>query len=202
MLHNGKIPFKSRPGKGRLPLRGAIVGSPETGLEAPGGFEPPNRGFADLRLSPLGYGAPSHLEGPVRMRRWCRGGDSNSHSLAATAPSTLRVYQFRHLGAGHRAANARTVMRPDLDYIATAQARAGRSETLFRPQAGVPPHPVTFEIDRRKGRWIEHGLQGAPFLDGPSGPNLPSGPGVAQAPAAHRANRESHESQGGFPWTW
>ena len=32
--------------------------SPGTGewrLEATGGFEPPNRGFADLRLSPLGY---------------------------------------------------------------------------------------------------------------------------------------------------
>ena len=28
-------------------------------LEATGGFEPPNRGFADLRLSPLGYVAPS-----------------------------------------------------------------------------------------------------------------------------------------------
>ena len=24
-------------------------------MEATGGFEPPNRGFADLRLSPLGY---------------------------------------------------------------------------------------------------------------------------------------------------
>ena len=30
----------------------------------------------------------------------CRGGDSNSYSLAATAPSTLRVYQFHHLGSG------------------------------------------------------------------------------------------------------
>ena len=28
-------------------------------LEATGGFEPPNRGFADLRLSPLGYVAPT-----------------------------------------------------------------------------------------------------------------------------------------------
>ena len=27
-------------------------------MEATGGFEPPNRGFADLRLSPLGYVAP------------------------------------------------------------------------------------------------------------------------------------------------
>ncbi len=32
------------------------------------------------------------------MALWCRGRDSNPHSLAATAPSTLRVYQFRHLG--------------------------------------------------------------------------------------------------------
>ena len=30
-------------------------------LEATGGFEPPNRGFADLRLSPLGYVAPVPL---------------------------------------------------------------------------------------------------------------------------------------------
>ena len=81
--------------------------------EAPGGFEPPNRGFADLRLSPLGYGAtfsygpgpgvpaaPRGDPGPPPGRlRWCRGGDSNSHSHKATAPSTLRVYQFRHLGA-------------------------------------------------------------------------------------------------------
>jgi hypothetical protein len=27
-------------------------------LEATGGFEPPNRGFADPRLRPLGYVAP------------------------------------------------------------------------------------------------------------------------------------------------
>ena len=31
------------------------------GLEATGGFEPPNRGFADLRLSPLGYVAQSRV---------------------------------------------------------------------------------------------------------------------------------------------
>ena len=36
-----------------------VCAAPEgEGLEATGGFEPPNRGFADLRLSPLGYVAP------------------------------------------------------------------------------------------------------------------------------------------------
>ena len=63
-------------------------------MEATGGFEPPNRGFADLRLRPLGYVA-------LFTYAWCRGGDSNSYSLAATAPSTLRVYQFHHLGLYH-----------------------------------------------------------------------------------------------------
>ena len=63
-------------------------------VEATGGFEPPNRGFADLRLRPLGYVA-------LFTYAWCRGGDSNSYSLAATAPSTLRVYQFHHLGLSH-----------------------------------------------------------------------------------------------------
>ena len=60
-------------------------------MEATVGFEPTNRGFADPRLKPLGYVALS-------LNVWCRGGDSNSYSLAATAPSTLRVYQFHHLG--------------------------------------------------------------------------------------------------------
>ena len=29
---------------------------------------------------------------------WCRGRDSNPHALTSTAPSTLLVYQFQHLG--------------------------------------------------------------------------------------------------------
>src|SRR3990167_422903 len=32
---------------------------------------------------------------------WCRGGDSNPYRIAPTAPLTLRVYQFHHLGNGH-----------------------------------------------------------------------------------------------------
>ena len=31
-------------------------------------------------------------------RWWCPEGDSNPHVLSDTATSTLRVYQFRHLG--------------------------------------------------------------------------------------------------------
>ena len=78
-----------------------------------------NRRIEVLQTSALVHLATApHISGPAvaessglfrprtpacRPRRsgvgWCRGGDSNSHSLAATAPSTLRVYQFRHLGA-------------------------------------------------------------------------------------------------------
>ena len=31
-------------------------------MEATGGFEPPNRGFADLRLKPLGHVALEHRD--------------------------------------------------------------------------------------------------------------------------------------------
>ena len=60
-------------------------------LEATGGFEPPNRGFADLRLRPLGYVAWNSVGAEEETR--------TPTALAATAPSTLRVYQFHHLGA-------------------------------------------------------------------------------------------------------
>ena len=69
-------------------------------LEATGGFEPPNRGFADLRLSPLGYVASSRW---VSVRPvWCRGWDLNPHRRMPTAPSRPRVYQFHHLGLAAR----------------------------------------------------------------------------------------------------
>ena len=69
-------------------------------MEATGGFEPPNRGFADLRLSPLGYVASVALCTLDRYLRpgWCRGRDLNPHRLTPTAPSRPRVYQFHHLG--------------------------------------------------------------------------------------------------------
>ncbi len=52
--------------------------------------------------NPADFPGPWTPAGSLSLRSGvdsCRGGDSNSHSLAATAPSTLRVYQFRHLGA-------------------------------------------------------------------------------------------------------
>ena len=63
-------------------------------MEATGGFEPPNRGFADLRLSPLGYVAPlatRALPGkiPAAWRpwpRWCRERDLNPHGRNAHGP--------------------------------------------------------------------------------------------------------------------
>gem|GEM_PF-3581074 len=33
---------------------------------------------------------------------WCPGEDSNLHRIAPTRPSSVRVYQFRHLGIGYR----------------------------------------------------------------------------------------------------
>ena len=42
-----------------------------------------------------------HLDANVRHgvpQNWCPRGDSNPHVLSDTATSTLRVYQFRHLG--------------------------------------------------------------------------------------------------------
>ena len=60
-------------------------------MEATGGIEPPNRGFADPRLNHL-------ATSPFRLAPWCRGWDLNPHELTPTAPSRLRVYQFHHLG--------------------------------------------------------------------------------------------------------
>ena len=74
-----------------LPLREKARMRGPGGLEATGGFEPPNRGFADLRLRPLGYVALGFAGAEEETR--------TPTALAATAPSTLRVYQFHHLGA-------------------------------------------------------------------------------------------------------
>ena len=62
-------------------------------LEATGGFEPPNRGFADLRLRPLGYVAlliaevvprrRLELLQPVRPQRPQRCVSTNSTTSAA-----------------------------------------------------------------------------------------------------------------------
>ena len=38
-------------------------------MEATGGFEPPNRGFADPRLRPLGYVAPEESSGAEEETR-------------------------------------------------------------------------------------------------------------------------------------
>ena len=42
---------------------------------------------------------PAQATGPRSPRQvWCPGLDLNQHGLAATGPSSQRVYQFRHLG--------------------------------------------------------------------------------------------------------
>ncbi len=64
-------------------------------MEATGGFEPPNRGFANPRLRPLGYVAPevtsiftSSTSSEISDGVWCREWDSNPHALSSTTPST------------------------------------------------------------------------------------------------------------------
>ena len=83
---------------------GRIRGTPgERGLEATGGFEPPNRGFADLRLNRLATSPCLSLFIRPGFGYWCRGRDLNPHRLTPTAPSRPRVYQFHHLGPAVRA---------------------------------------------------------------------------------------------------
>ena len=62
-------------------------------MEATVGFEPTNRGFADPRLRPLGYVASCILDGGAEEET------RTPTAYSATAPSTLRVYQFHHLGS-------------------------------------------------------------------------------------------------------
>ena len=61
-------------------------------MEATGGFEPPNRGFANPRLRPLGYVASSFTSilpfARLGEAIWCREWDSNPHALSSTTPST------------------------------------------------------------------------------------------------------------------
>ena len=86
-------------------------------MEATGGFEPPNRGFADPRLRPLGYVAPiASVRGAEEETR-------TPTAVTATAPSTLRVYQFHHLGS-------RRLMRRRL-------RRNGRCATGLRSQPSL-----------------------------------------------------------------
>ena len=40
----------------------------------------------------------SNLDSFLKSSVWCRGQDLNLHTVASTAPSRLRVYQFHHLG--------------------------------------------------------------------------------------------------------
>ena len=101
-------------------------------MEATGGIEPPNRGFADPRLNHL-------ATSPLRLAPWCRGRDLNPHELTFTAPSRLRVYQFHHLGIVHQNTISETgaalkgpglvVGTPSDEWLMKKNGRSGRIRT-------------------------------------------------------------------------
>ena len=68
-------------------------------LEATGGIEPPNRGFANPCLNHLATSPPNSSLNTADATRntgahrdgycvWCREWDSNPHALSSTTPST------------------------------------------------------------------------------------------------------------------
>ena len=111
-------------------------------LEATGGFEPPNRGFADPRLRPLGYVAIFDF--------WCRGGDLNSYAFSGTAPSRQRVYRFHHLGPPEtfvgRGARIRT---PDLRFWRPLLYQLSYTPRLYLDQLQVAISPSKYSIENQ-----------------------------------------------------
>ena len=59
-------------------------------------------GFFVRVLAQASLGSDAHEKAPTASRQGfitkCPGLDSNQHSLSATRPSSVRVYQFHHLG--------------------------------------------------------------------------------------------------------
>ena len=104
------------------------------GVEATGGFEPPNRGFADLRLRPLGYVAWERVGAEEETR--------TPTALAATAPSTLRVYQFHHLGTpGRQSDDSKRAPRVSIAAAAVFVGMGHRPAQDVRGGA-LPPYQV------------------------------------------------------------
>ena len=54
------------------------------------------KGTRTLRWT--GFEPAASANSAIRAGVWCPGPESNRHATCGTAPSTLRVYQFRHLG--------------------------------------------------------------------------------------------------------
>jgi hypothetical protein len=63
----------TKPGEAWAPEnhRGNVKETCVQNLEVPGGFEPPNNGFADRPLRPLGHGTPFGIHIMAHARRQC-----------------------------------------------------------------------------------------------------------------------------------
>ena len=96
---------------------GAIgKGMGEGEVEATGGIEPPNKGFADPRLN--------HLATSPR----CAGaqGGTRTHTGCPTAPSRPRVYQFHHLGQTKTKPNLSRRRHLSSSHLWSVSVNAGR----------------------------------------------------------------------------
>ena len=87
-------------------------------MEVPGGFEPPNNGFADRPLGPLGHGTPSDFlvypqDLTPRARSWGRiSYSSRSGRLRVSLPSRVsRLQQERHTLVRAQCADTRLEIR-------------------------------------------------------------------------------------------
>ena len=99
-------------------------GTPPCSLlnHAPGGGRTPNLRIRSPTLYPVELRAQQPSPRDVHQ---CPGLDSNQHALSGTAPSTLPVYQFQHLGP--RASAARATQSNNA-------RRGSRTLTGFPPQ--------------------------------------------------------------------
>ncbi len=99
-----------------------------------------------------------------KHKKWCRGGDSNSHELALTTPSRWRVYLFHHLGMkGRRRGRAPKPHARAVLQVWRGHHHSLRSLSVSRnPLLMSPENPATLAVpapsaDSKRVWWAHEG---------------------------------------------